>query len=187
MEIKNTLFLILDELKNTYINLNEKELQDLEDRIQKANKIYVAGVGRSLMMIRGLAMRLMHIGFTAYVIGETVTPAIEKGDLLIIASGSGETGTLTVIAEKCKSMDISLALITTNPKSTIGKMADSIVTVNAATPKLPGKKCESVQPGANTFEQSVLLIGDSLVIDIISNQNLNNNNAELMKRHANLE
>lgn len=187
MEIKNTLFFILDELKNTYINLNEKELQDLEDQIQKANKIFVAGAGRSLMMIRGLAMRLMHIGFTAYVVGETVTPAIEKGDLLIIASGSGETGTLAVMAEKCKSMDISLALITTNPKSKIGRIADYVVTVNAATPKLSDKKYESVQPGANTFEQSVLLIGDSLVIDIISNQNLTDNNAKLMKRHANLE
>lgn len=79
MEIKKTLSLILDELKSTCAGLKEAELQELENRILKANRIYVAGAGRSLMVIRGLAMRLMHIGLNAYVVGETVTPAIEKG------------------------------------------------------------------------------------------------------------
>ena len=55
-------------------------------------------------MIRGLAMRLMHMGYTSFVVGETITPAIQPGDLLVIASGSGSTETLTVIAEKCKKL-----------------------------------------------------------------------------------
>jgi 6-phospho-3-hexuloisomerase len=72
------------------------------------------------MMIRGLAKRLMHLGFNAYVIGETITPAIEPGDLLIIDSGSGESGTLIVMANKAKKAGAKLALITIYPDSTIG-------------------------------------------------------------------
>ena len=177
MEIKKTLSLILDELKSTCAGLKEAELQELENRILKANRIYVAGAGRSLM----------DIGLNAYVVGETVTPAIEKGDFLIIASGSGETKTLTVIAQKCKSMDIPFGLITTDPDSTIGALADCIVCVNAASPKLANEKHSSIQPGGNTFEQSVLLIGDALIIDMTSNKSLHESNIELMKRHANLE
>ncbi len=187
MEIKSILSDVLLELGDTIQSLDEKQLQELKDRIKDANKIFVAGAGRSLMMIRGLAMRLMHMGYMAYVVGETVTPAIEPGDLLIIASGSGETATLTVIADKCKKIGADLALITTNPSSVIGKMADCIVEVPASSTKLENNKKKSIQPGANTFEQTVLLIGDAIIMDIISNGSLEENNKALMKKHANLE
>ena len=187
MEIRDILQNITRELSACFEELEENQLKDLETRIRQADKIFVAGAGRSLMMIRGLAMRLMHMGFRSYVVGETVTPAIEPGDLLIIASGSGSTGTLTVIAEKCKKIGAKLALITTMPDSPIGRLADCIVEVKAATTKSDANTRKTFQPGANTFEQSVLLIGDAIFIDIISDGNLEEKNEILMKRHANLE
>ena len=187
MEIKDILQNITRELSACFADLEEDQLKDMETRIRQADKIFVAGAGRSLMMIRGLAMRLMHMGFRSYVVGETVTPAIEPGDLLIIASGSGSTGTLTVIAEKCKKIGAKLALITTMPDSPIGRLADCIVEVKAATTKSDANTRKTFQPGANTFEQSVLLIGDAIFIDIISDGNLEEKNGILMKRHANLE
>lgn len=187
MDIKEILQRITEELSGCFDSLQEEQLQALEAKIREAKKIYVAGAGRSLMMIRGLAMRLMHMGFQSYVVGETVTPAIEPGDLLIIASGSGSTGTLTVIAEKCKRIGAGLALITTMVDSPIGRMADCIVEVKAATTKSDANTRETFQPGANTFEQSVLLIGDAIFIDMISAGDLEENNRVLMSRHANLE
>lgn len=187
MEIKEILQKITEELNQCFAELEEKQLRELEGAISKADKIFVAGAGRSLMMIRGLAMRLMHMGFQSYVVGETVTPAIEPGDLLIIASGSGATGSLVVMAEKCKKIGAELALITTIPDSPIGQKADYLVEVRAATTKGTVNTRETFQPGANTFEQSVLLIGDALIIDMISEGKLEENNEVLMKRHANLE
>ena len=187
MRIQEILSNVTDELRACFDNLKEEELQALEAEIKAANRIFVAGAGRSLLMIRGMAMRLMHMGFNAYVVGETVTPAILPGDLLVIASGSGTTGTLTVMAQKCKKVGAKLALITTRPDSPIGEMADVTVEVRAATTKDVQSVAKSIQPGANTFEQSVLLIGDAIVIDIISGENLDEKNVELMQRHANLE
>lgn len=187
MEIKEILQDITSELSSCFEELQEGQLKELENRIKKADKIFAAGAGRSLMMIRGLAMRLMHMGFQSYVVGETVTPAIEPGDLLIIASGSGSTGTLTVIAQKCKKIGAELALITTMPDSPIGQIADCIVEVKAATTKSDANTRKTFQPGANTFEQSVMLIGDAIFIDIISDGDLEENNRKLMKKHANLE
>ena len=139
-------------------------------------------------MIRGLAMRLMHLGFKAYVVGETVTPAIEPGDLLIIGSGSGETATLTVIANKAKKVGAKLALITIFPKSTIGKLADIVVQIVAATTMSDQDSgAKSIQPGANMFEQSMLLFCDATVIRIIDRNKIEDSNTVLMKRHANLE
>lgn len=187
MEIKEILSSITEELKECLENVNEDSLMDLEDKIKNSNKIFVAGAGRSLMMIRAFAMRLMHMGYTSYVVGETVTPAIEKGDLLIIASGSGNTSTLVCMAEKCKKIGANLALFTTSPDSKIGHLADTIVEVKAITIKEGGNGRKSVQQGGNTFEQSVLIIGDAIMVDLISGLSMEENDVLLMKKHANLE
>lgn len=188
MMIKEQLNEVLDELKIICQNLDESQLQNLKQAILSANKIFVAGAGRSLLMIRCLAMRLMHMGFTAYVVGETVTPALEKDDLLIIASGSGNTSTLVVMAEKCKQIGAKLALLTTMQNSKIGIISDMIVHIECANTKTrEGIEKHSVQLGANSFEQCVLIICDALVTNIVSSISTQHNNMELMKKHANLE
>jgi 6-phospho-3-hexuloisomerase len=50
-------------------------------------------------MVKAFAMCLMQMGIDAYVVGETVTPNLEKEDLLIIGSGSGETKSLVPVAD----------------------------------------------------------------------------------------
>ena len=187
MAVKEVLLQVHDELLHCFEKLDESQLQKLENYIKNANRVFVAGAGRSLLMIRGLAMRLMHMGYTAYVVGETVTPAIQPGDLLVIASGSGSTETLTVIAQKCKKLGAKLALITTAPHSPISRLADCIVQVYAATTKEIDSVATSIQAGANTFEQSVLLIADAIVTDITRDTNIDETNTRLMLRHANLE
>ena len=186
MNTKAILDQIINEIRETLDHLDQRQLEQFEEKIVNAKKIFVAGAGRSLMMIRGLAMRLMHMGYTAYVVGETVTPAIEEGDLLIIASGSGETATLKTMADKCKSLNADLAIITTKPESYIAKKADVVLTIDASTTKSKNNK-PSIQPGANTFEQCVLLVGDAMIIDLSSDLDMNQINADLMKKHANLE
>lgn len=39
---------------------------------------------------KAFAMRLMLLGCRSYFVGETTTTAIQKGDLLLLCSGSGE-------------------------------------------------------------------------------------------------
>ena len=187
MRIHELLLNITDEISSCLADLDEDQLEALEKEIRASRRIFVAGAGRSLLMIKAVAMRLMHMGFDTYVAGETITPAIGEKDLLLIASGSGTTATLKVMAEKGKLAGAKLALITTNPDSPIGNLSDLYVQVKAATTKDIGNTVTSIQPGANTFEQSVLLIGDAIVLDIISGEKLDEKNEELMKRHANLE
>jgi 6-phospho-3-hexuloisomerase len=121
-------------------------------------------------------------------VGDTITPAITSEDLLIIGSGSGETGTLKIIANKAEKIGAKIALITTNADSSIGHQADHIVTISATTPKLTQMENKhAFQPGANVFEQSLLVLCDSITIRIIEKLGIQNPNEELMTRHANLE
>lgn len=178
---------VAQEIADTLGRIDPKQTDGMLDAILGAKRIFVAGAGRSLLMMRGLAMRLMHMGFDSFVVGETVTPAISPEDILLIGSGSGETGTLTVMAQKAKKVGAMLGLFTIYPDSTIGKLADCVVRIDAATTKGERESRQSIQPGANTFEQCLLLIGDSLVIQAISKRSITEENKELMKRHANLE
>jgi 6-phospho-3-hexuloisomerase len=179
---------ILKELEGTLKQIDPDIAETLSDAIIFADKVFVAGTGRSQMMVRGLAMRLMHLGFTAFVVGETVTPAIEPGDLLIIGSGSGETSTLVIMANKAKKVGANLALITIHPESTLGRLADIVVRIPAVTTKSDEDSgVKTIQPGANMFEQSMLLFCDATVIRIIEKREIKGSNLILMKKHANLE
>ena len=187
MDTREITAAILEELGQTLSQVDPEETEAMIDAILGAKRIFVAGAGRSLLMMRGFAMRLMHMGFQSYVVGETVTPAITREDLLLIGSGSGETDTLKVMAKKAKDLGAKLGLISIFPDSTIGQLADYVIRVKAATTKGTRSTVKSIQPGANTFEQSLLLIGDALIIRIISRCKISGENEKLMQRHANLE
>jgi 6-phospho-3-hexuloisomerase len=176
---------IVKELERTLSRVDASIGEEIVDRIIDANRVFIAGAGRSQLMLRGFAMRLMHLGLTAYVMGETVTPAIEKGDLLIIGSGSGETTSLVKAAEKAKSLGVELVLITIFSDSSIGKIADTILRVNAPTSKADSE-FTSIQPGGSCFEQSMLLICDATVLRVAEKLKLDANE-NLKLRHANLE
>ena len=93
---------VVDEIRATLAETDEEQIRDLVQAILDANRIFVGGAGRSLLMIRTFAMRLMHLGLVSHVVGETITPSIEPGDLLIVASGSGQTRT-TLMVEAARS------------------------------------------------------------------------------------
>jgi 6-phospho-3-hexuloisomerase len=57
----------------------------------KAPATFVYGAGRSGIIGRAFAMRLVQVGLTAYVIGESVTPIVRRGDAVFILSGRGES------------------------------------------------------------------------------------------------
>lgn len=82
---------IIEELQHSISQLDHQEAERMAELLLQSNKVFVAGAGRSGLMGRAFAMRLMHVGKEVYVVGETVTPGIEPGDVLVLGSGSGET------------------------------------------------------------------------------------------------
>ena len=112
MNVKEISNRILNDLKEIVNQMDEAQLEALMKDIRWADKIFVAAAGRSFLMMKAFAMRLMHMGLKVYVVGETVTPAIGPNDLLIVGSGSGGTATIKVMAEKAKKVGARMALLT---------------------------------------------------------------------------
>lgn len=97
-----TLTTILAEISQVLSHIPEDDLEITAKRLEQAPRIFVIGEGRSGLMARAFAMRLMHLGAVSYVIGETITPAIAEGDVLVAISGSGRTHHVVWTAEKAK-------------------------------------------------------------------------------------
>lgn len=177
---------IVKELGMSLENLSNEQGDDLVKNILNSKKIFVAGAGRSGFAMKSFCMRLMHIGFDAYVVGETVTPNMTCDDILIVGSGSGSTGTLVTICNKAKSIGAKIGLVTILDKSPIADMADIVINIPAPTPKIEQDTgFKSIQPMGSLFEQSLLLTLDACVLLLMDN--MSKDSATMFKRHANLE
>ncbi|MBC7188705.1 SIS domain-containing protein, partial [Candidatus Aerophobetes bacterium] len=115
---------ILSEINKVLSFIKEKDFEEFVENVLAAKRIFITGSGRSGILARAFAMRLMQTGCAVYVVGETTVPPINKGDLLIAVSGSGNTDSTKLILEKAKRFGASTYLITARENSPIADVAD---------------------------------------------------------------
>lgn len=186
MNAREKALLVVSELREALTCIPLGLTEDVCDVLLNADEIFVAGAGRSGLMARAFCMRLMHLGLRSYMVGEVVTPNLRNSGVLVICSGSGETKSLVSMAEKAVSIGAPIVLVTINPESTIGKMANVIVKIEAPSPKAVKEgDIVSIQPMGNLFEQSLLLYLDIVIMVLMDRMNIDKNN--MFSRHANLE
>jgi len=178
---------VLSELQACVSQISAENLAQAVALIENAPRIFVAGAGRSGLCMRAFGMRLMHLGKTVYVVGETTTPGIAAKDLLILGSGSGRTSSLLAMARQARSHDAKVMLITTDATSPMVELADQLVIIPA--PSLGMDEGErnpvSIQPMGTLFEQSLLILCDSLILSMMRQSEVSA--AHMLERHANLE
>lgn len=121
METQSVAGVACTDLHQAMAQIDGAALARLEQAIADANAIFVFGAGRSLLMLKAVAMRLMHIGLEVHVVGDVVTPALQKGDLLLLASASGETASLVNVATKAQQLGGTVALLTIFPRVHAGE------------------------------------------------------------------
>jgi 6-phospho-3-hexuloisomerase len=105
---------VSDYIRNISEKLDSKSVNKLIEEIIHTKRIFLMGAGRSGFEARAFAMRLIHLGFHAHVIGEVTTPTPTSEDLVIIISGSGKTPSIVDLGTTIKSKGSKMAIITTN-------------------------------------------------------------------------
>lgn len=176
---------VIKELLRIGDEISANEIEQMCDMILTSDRIFTVGRGRSGLVSKMFAMRLMHLNLEAFAIDEVVTPSIKSGDLMIICSGSGKTASLVTMAEKAVSLGASLQIITASAGSTIAKMANGTVLIPGYTPKNSVNKHLSIQPMGSQFEQLLLIVLDTAVVYLMEKKGVTEN--EMMARHANIE
>lgn len=183
--IKSTTKTIINEISDVLKNVKEDELERFIEAIKSSKKIFVTGQGRSGLVARTFAMRLTHIGFSCYVVGDTTTPNIDDGDMLIACSSSGTTSMTCHIAKLAKDLDAYIVIITAQPNSELSNYASLTIEIPAREIDQVLESRRSVQFRSTLFEQACLVYLDAVILALV--QLLNREEVEMMKRHANLE
>jgi 6-phospho-3-hexuloisomerase len=185
MPIKRTVSQILEEMERTLALISPDGLEQLVEAVLGADHIYVAGGGRSGLIARTFAMRLMHLGRVTYVVGETTTPSIHRGDLLVSCSASGETQVTITVSKVAKAAGARVFAITATPESPMARLADETIVIPAPSKLTPPGEGISSQYGGSLFEQSLMVLLDATASEI--GRRLGTPPQEIDARHANLE
>ncbi|MGM9530232.1 6-phospho-3-hexuloisomerase [Intestinibacter sp.] len=174
---------IVKELEVASLQISEEQVEKMIKLIEGHKRIFVYGTGRSGLMLKAFAMRLMQLGYNSYVVGETTTPSVQKGDLLVVASASGETQSVCNAADSAKVQGVDVAVITSSNKSTLSSNHEAIITIDAATKFSTSKS--SIQPLGSLFEQMLLIVFDTVILKMSEIDAESNN--DMAARHASIE
>ena len=196
MEImKTSIKAILDNIKSAEEYLDEKAIDEFEDIIIGSKNIFVTGAGRSGLAAKAFAMGLMHLGLSAYVVGETISPAIYADDCIIAISGSGETNTIVSAAKIAKNRGSKVLALTSYPESTLGQLADAYILVKGRTKKEVDDEnyikrqihgnYTSLTPLGTAFELTTLVFLDAIVSELM--EKMEQTESDLKARHTVLE
>ncbi|MEM1590866.1 MAG: 6-phospho-3-hexuloisomerase [Sulfolobales archaeon] len=172
----------------------EDFLKNLIEIYKEGRKVLVVGAGRSGLIGRAFAMRLMHLGFNVYVLGDTVVPPLRAGDALIAISGSGRTRSVITVAEAAKSVGAKVIALTTYINSPLAKLSDIIVEIPGRT-KVSSENdyytrqligiYEPLAPLGTLFELVAMVVLDAVVAELMVQ--LGKTEEDLKKLHANIE
>ena len=194
--VQDMMRLMASRVRSMAGSISDEEVEVLLREILAAKRVYVMGAGRSGLVARAFAMRLMHLGLTSYVVGETVTPALDRGDLVVVFSGSGETRSIADIAESAKGIGVRLCLITAKRDSRIARIADCRVVIETQGNATGDGNAEfeirqmmgrhkSFAPLGTLFETVSVIFADAVISRLMEIKGIN---AETLKgRHVNIE
>ena len=159
-----------------------KALKKFLDTLQPARRVFLYGRGRSGFVARAFAVRLMHLGYQTYVVGETITAPVMRDDVVVLVSGSGTTYPVVMTAELGRRQGATVVAITAQPDSELARLAHVVV------PLLPpagnGERAKYA-PLGTIFETSSWLFFDAVVAMLM--ERLGEGETEMRRRHATLE
>ena len=169
---------IIAELTGVFDKLPADAAARAVEAVNSHDRVFVYAAGRSGLMLKAFAMRLAQMGRTVYVVGETVTPALEPGDLLVLASASGSTQSVCRYAGIAAELGADLFVITATADSPLTAIHPADILLSTAT---KDSAAGSAQVMGSLFEQSLLLLGDGIVAKLAGDGSV------MRRRHANLE
>ncbi len=185
---------ILSSIDKISIDQVRQSVDLLINAYKNKKLVLVMGAGRSGLVGRAFAMRLMHLGYTVHVLGDTIAPPVRENDVVVAISGSGRTKLIVTAAEAAKTVGAKILAITSYPESPLAKISDVIVVVPGRT-KISTEEDyfarqilgihEPLAPLGTLFEDTAMVFLDGLVVELMARLKLTE--MDLSRRHANIE
>ncbi len=160
------------DLERVLGKVRARQLKALRDCILESSSVFVTGLGRTGLMARGFAMRLMHLDRTVFHVGDVITPRVSKGDLLVICTRTGRSKVLAHYISIARKAKARVAVVTARPDSPVASRADVVLHIDD-TPARRGQRARGrQQPLGSLFEQALLVVLDQVVLDLMAKLDL---------------
>ena len=186
METPELIDAILADIGRALRQVDPAQVDDICAAIQSADRIFITGKGRSGLQMKAFGMRLMHLGLSVHVVDDVTTPAIGAGDLLLIGSSSGRTGSLLRYIDTAREAGARLATFTGVMDSPIAAVAASVAHIPATNFKAGSPSAvDSVLVMGSLFEHCLGLLCALIVIRLKAARGMDE--SAMNARHANLE
>jgi 6-phospho-3-hexuloisomerase len=176
---------ISDENRKLLARVSKEKLDHLIEELDKADTIFCAAQGRSGYILRCFCMRLMQLGYSAFFVGETITPGIGKGDLLFVLSGSGQTALTQEWIKIARGQGATTFGILGVEDSPIGRALHDCLSLPGASRLESSGESHSIQPPGSLFEQAAFALLEAIVLALYQKQG--SDPRSILDRHANLE
>jgi 6-phospho-3-hexuloisomerase len=176
---------IIGELQAVLAHVDQSAIEHVTRAVDRAPRVFVIGEGRSGFMARAFAMRLMHLGVTAYFVGDTCTPSLDDGDLLVAISGSGTTAATLRAAEAAQHTGARVLAVTSAADSALARLGNVGLIVPAATKHRRPNEPSTAQPLSSLFDQCVHVTLDAVCLLLAGRRRVDNDTA--VRAHANTE
>jgi 6-phospho-3-hexuloisomerase len=169
---------ISQEIVDVCFAIDAAGLGSLSDELLQARRVFVSGQGRSGLIARAFAIRLMHLGVDAHAVGDAATPAIGGDDLLVAITGSGRTPTTVHHIATAEERHARTFVLTAAPSG-------DVIASNTLRIPVRGGGVETIQHAGSLFEQTSLVVLDAVCRHLQDLLDLDD--AALSERHANLQ
>lgn len=155
----------MNTLEKTYELIDEEILEEFIQLILDASAVYLCGIGGSGLVCQDIYQKFTRIGIrTFYSLDEHVNitslAGLNKGDILLAVSYSGETNSILKSVEIAKEKGAYVACISRLGKTSISKNSDYIFSIPVHE--------NTVRAGAIASRDSSLLISDVIYLSLFS-------------------
>ncbi len=180
----------LDELAAVFDRVDDAAVDAAVAEIAGARRVALFGVGREGLQMRGLAMRLFHLGCDAAVVGDMTTPPISAGDLLMVSAGPGDFPMVAALMGVARGAGARTLVVTAQPAGAAARRADAVLVLPAQTmaddqPATDGGAAASILPMGSLFEGAQFVLFEVMVLRL--RDRLGVTPRAMRDRHTNLE
>ncbi|NVM22884.1 MAG: SIS domain-containing protein [Desulfobacterales bacterium] len=176
---------VLEENRNLLARAPNEAVDAFVDLLCQAGSIFCAAQGRSGYILRCFCMRMMHLGHRAFYVGETITPKIGKGDILVVLSGSGRTTYTYECVKAGRQAGAATCGVVGVENSPIARTVDHSICLPGCSKGSLSPESVSVQPPGSLFEQAAFVLLEAIILRLYQKQG--SDGQAMLDRHANLE
>lgn len=167
---------IIDKVYESVKSVDKITISNISRIIAESPRTFIYGSGRSGLIGKCFATRLVQLGKVTYFVGESTTPMIEKDDTVFLISNSGRTKSTLLVASISKKNGAKTVCVTSQELSPLTKICDEKIVLKSYEIN------HNYAPLGTIFEISALVLLDSIVVELM--QILGEDEKSMMKRHA---